>query len=132
MTTGTAHSHSVSIPLPKMSNCRTPTPTPPPGPPGAGVVPQARRHPPVRAGSAAATATSTKNEPGGNVLSDPIVSFDGLHVSELLGDDCSIGDFASDDSGAVGYDYYVQVVNTAMTVYDKSGNVLAGPISGNT
>ena len=75
---------------------------------------------------------TTKQESGGNFLSDPFLSFDGLQVSDLLGDDCSIFDFASDDSGAVGYDYYVQVVNTAMMVYDKSGNILAGPISGNT
>lgn len=63
-----------------------------------------------------------------NFLSDPIVSFDGLHVGELLGD-CSIFNFASDDSGAVGFNNYVQTVNTAMVVYDKSGNVLAGPVS---
>ena len=31
-------------------------------------------------------------------------------------------------SGAAGFDHYVQMVNTAMVVYDKSGNVLAGPV----
>ncbi len=94
-----------------------------PGATEKGIVDETRRH------SAVAT---TKQESGGNFLSDPIVSFDGLHVGDLLGDDCSIGGFASDDSGAVGFDHYVQVVNTAMTVYDKSGNVVAGPISTTT
>ena len=134
MTTGTAHSHSVSIPVGQMALCpgTMPTPTPTPATPGTGVVPQARRHPSGWAGSTAAKATSTRNEPDGSSLSDPIVNFDGLHVDELLGDDCSIADFASDDSGAVGFNHYVQVVNTAMAVYDKSGNIVAGPISGET
>ena len=74
-----------------------------------------------------------KREPSGNFLSQPIVSFDGLHVGELpAGDDCSLGGYASDDSGAVGFDHYVQFVNTAIVVYDKSGNVLAGPVSTTT
>jgi hypothetical protein len=60
------------------------------------------------------------------------VSFEGLHVGELLGDDCSIFQFASDNSGAAGVDHYVQIVNTAMAVYDKSGNVLVGPVSNHT
>ena len=125
MTTGTAHSHSVSIPLRQMDLCpaATATPTATPGAPGYGVVHETRRP--------GAVAT-TKRESGRNFLSDPILSFDGLQVSDLLGDDCSIFDFASDNSGAAGFDHYVQVVNTAMKVYDKSGNVLAGPISGNT
>src|SRR6266540_4449353 len=45
-----------------------------------------------------------KSDPGQNPLSGPIVSFD----------------------------YYVQTVNYAIIVYDKSGNVLAGPVSGTT
>jgi len=105
-TVGTAHSHSVSLPLSQMTPC-----------PGA-------------IGSA---APGRKSEPGGNFLSEPIVSFDGLHVGELpAGDDCSLGGYASDDSGAVGFDHYVQFVNTAIVVYDKSGNVLAGPVSTTT
>lgn len=121
MTTGTAHSHSVSIPVSQMTLC----------PPAIGLGEAARSgaDPETRRRSAVAT---TKSEPAGNFLSDPLLSFDGLHVSELLGDDCSINDFASDDSGAVGFGHYVQVVNTAMAVYDKSGNLVAGPISGET
>jgi hypothetical protein len=61
------------------------------------------------------------------------VTFEGLHVGKLpAGDDCSLNEFASDDSGAVGFNHYVQVVNTAIAVYDKSGNVLAGPVSTTT
>jgi hypothetical protein len=104
MTVGTAHSHSVSIPLGQMATC----------PRGIG---------PALPGP--------KSEPAGNFLSDPIVSFEGLHLGELHRDNCSYFPrvAASDDSGAVGFDNYVQVVNTAIAVYDKSGNVLAGPIS---
>jgi hypothetical protein len=106
MTMGTAHSHHLSMPLSQMSPC------------------------PAMLGQAVPVP---KREPAGNFLSDPIVSFEGLHVSELpAGDYCSIAHFASDDSGAVGSDYYVQVVNTAIAVYDKSGNVLAGPVSTST
>jgi hypothetical protein len=105
MTVGTAHSHSVSVPFSQMTTC------------------------PEMIGPA---APAPKREPSGNFLSDPIVSFDGLHVGELpAGSNCSLDGFATDDSGAVGFDHYVQFVNTAMVVYDKSGNVLAGPV-GNT
>jgi hypothetical protein len=137
MTTGTAHSHSVSIPFSQMTVCATPTPTPTPaaaartGVPalpgradaGTGVVPQIGRPSEV---------ATEKSEPAGNFLSDPIVSFEGLHVGQLPADThCSLEGFATDDSGAVGFNHYVQFVNTAMVVYDKSGNVLAGPV-GNT
>jgi hypothetical protein len=64
-----------------------------------------------------------------NFLSDPIVSFEGLHVGELVHGNCSRAGVASDDSGAVGFDHYVQVVNTAVAVYDKQGNMVAGPVS---
>ena len=103
---GTAHSHSVSIPFSQMTTC------------------------PAKLGPA---TPNPKSEPAGNVLSDPIVNFEGLHVGELPVDaGCSFNDFASDNSGSVGFHHYVQVVNTAMVVYDKSGNVLAGPVGGKT
>jgi hypothetical protein len=120
MTTGTAHSHSVSVPLSEMLTCPDALD---PVAARTGVASQTRRH----------SAAATGGEPSGNVLSDPIMSFDGLHVGKLpSGDDCSLGEFASDDSGAVGFDHYVQVVNTAIAVYDKSGNVVAGPVSTTT
>lgn len=107
MTVGTANSHSVSIPLSQMTPC--------PGGPIGPALPRIR----------------TKS--GNNPLSDPIVSFEGLHLGELH-NGCSYFPMvaASDDSGAVGFDNYVQVVNGAIAVYDKSGNLLAGPISETT
>jgi hypothetical protein len=107
MTVGTAHSHSVSIPLREMTPC----------PAAIGPV-----------------APSSRNKQSGNFLSDPIVSFDGLHLDELHGDDCSlVPEFdASDASGAVGLEHYLQVVNMAIAVYDKSGNRLVGPIGTKT
>jgi hypothetical protein len=109
MTTGTASSHCVSIPLSQMATCPTPTPAP----------------------TASPTAAARKSEPGGNFLSDPIVSFEGLHLGELHNGGCSYFPLvaASDDSGAVGLNNYVQVVNNSIVVYDKLGNRLAGPVS---
>jgi hypothetical protein len=111
MTVGTASSHSVSIPLSQMARCPTPTPTP----------------------TASPTAAARKSEPNGNFLSDPIVSFPGLHLGDLH-NGCSYFPqvAASDYSGAVGIDHYVQAVNTAIVVYDKSGTLLAGPINQTT
>src|SRR5262249_53018550 len=105
MTVGTAHSHSVSIPLDQMTVCPGPTTLASPAP---------------------------KAKPGKSALSGPIVSFEGLHLGELNGGGCSLPQSASDDSGAVGFDHYVQVVNTAIVVYDKSGSLLAGPVSTTT
>jgi hypothetical protein len=102
MTIGIAHSHSVSVPLRDMVTC--PMETRP-------------------------TLLGPNNGRARNFLSDPIVSFEGLHVGELVHGFCSRTGVASDDSGAVGFDHYVQVVNTAIAVYDKSGDVLAGPVS---
>jgi hypothetical protein len=114
-TVGTAHSHYATlIPLSQMATCQTPSPTPNPGMIG-----------PARPGP--------KSDPGQVLLSGPIVSFEGLQHGELHdGNFCSCPTCPSDDSGAVGFDYYVQTVNYAIIVYDKSGNVLAGPVSGTT
>jgi hypothetical protein len=122
MTTGTASSHSVSRRLREMRTCPTPTPT-------ATATPT----PAAKLGVSDPVAPSSRNRQSGNFLSEPIVSFEGLHADQLRHDDCFVsGVTASDDSGAAGLDRYVQVVNTAIAVYDKSGNVLAGPISTTT
>jgi hypothetical protein len=107
MTVGTAHSHIVtSRPLSGMDTC------------------------PAVLGPA---APAPKREPSGNFLSGPIVSFEGLRHAELQdGNFCSCTTCPTDASGAVGFDYYVQTVNYAIAVYDKSGNLLAGPVSGTT
>ena len=107
MTVGTASSHSVSRLLSDMTPC-----------PG-GLIGPARG--------------AVKTASGNNPLSDPIVSFEGLRLHELH-HGCSYFPevAASDDSGAVGTNHYVQTVNNAIVVYDKSGNVLAGPIGQTT
>ena len=51
------------------------------------------------------------------------LSFDGPNVGE------SGGAVPPDPSGAVGPNHYVSSVNLAIKVYDKDGNVLAGPTS---
>jgi len=58
-------------------------------------------------------------------------NFEGIGLAEIAGDKCNIAQIqiADDDSGAVGPKHYVQVVNTALAVYDKAGNRLAGPIA---
>jgi hypothetical protein len=105
-TVSTAIAHSVSIPLREMTTCP---------------------------GTIYPLIPAPKSEPAGDFLSDPIVSFEGLHLHGLAGGNCSFQNFdASDDSGAVGFDYYVQVVNTAIVVYDKKGNIVAGPVSTTT
>lgn len=50
------------------------------------------------------------------------LSFDGPNVSQGQG-------IPPDPSGAVGPNHYVSGVNSAIIVYDKEGNVLAGPVS---
>src|SRR5438105_581322 len=49
-------------------------------------------------------------------------SFEGINVSQGCGN-C----FPPDPNGAVGPNHYVQTVNAAFAVYDKSGNVLTQP-----
>jgi hypothetical protein len=66
-----------------------------------------------------------------------VPQFEGIGLAEIAGDNCNIqvlgtGPWADDDSGAVGPKHYVQVVNTALAVYDKAGNRLAGPIATST
>lgn len=108
MTVGTANSHHLSMRLDHMDTCL------------AGIGP---------------AQPAPKRELGNNLLSGPIVSFEGLHHGELQGGYplyCSCPTCPTDDSGAVGFDHYVQSVNYAIVVYDKSGNLLAGPVSGTT
>jgi len=105
-TVGTAHSHVLSLPLTQMTTC-------------------------IRAAGsdAKAEAPPVKSTSDKNALSAPIVSFEGLHLGELQPHaGCILDGFASDNSGAVGPNHYVQVVNTAIVVFDKAGNIQAGPI----
>jgi len=57
----------------------------------------------------------------------PLVDFEGIAKSESA-TPSGAEDFASDTDGAVGPNHYMQVVNFALAIYDKSGNRLCGPI----
>ena len=54
----------------------------------------------------------------------PLQTFEGMNQSEGCG-----GCIPPDTNGAVGPTQYVQMVNSAMSVYDKSGTRLLGPIA---
>jgi hypothetical protein len=59
-------------------------------------------------------------------------SFPGISVAQLgYVTDCSQPNqcWAADASGAVGPNHYMQSVNFAYSIYDKSGNLLSGPTS---
>jgi hypothetical protein len=79
---------------------------------------------PAAADSAAST-TEARRPP-------TILDFEGISKAELTGGGCSLSEEASDDSGAVGPNHYVQVVNVALAVFDKTGNRVAGPIATTT
>ncbi len=82
---------------------------------------------------------------GANVQPDPVVqsSTPGPNVSATIGVNINgVGDTSntagnpcncapSDTNGAVGATQFVQWVNSAFAVYDKSGNLLMGPTAGN-
>jgi alpha-tubulin suppressor-like RCC1 family protein len=55
-----------------------------------------------------------------DALSLPIVSFDGMARE----DSCGNGGSATDDSGMIGLNHYVQTTNFGITVYDRSGKPL--------
>ena len=57
-----------------------------------------------------------------------VKSFEGITTSELRAKGLYVDDYATDSSGAVGGNYFVQTVNFAFAVYDKNGTRLAGPI----
>ncbi|EAQ40171.1 hypothetical protein MED134_05439 [Dokdonia sp. MED134] len=59
---------------------------------------------------------------GENMSYAPIVNFDGANASEGQAT-------PPDPSGAVGPNHYVQGVNLVIKIYDKTGNLLAGPTS---
>jgi hypothetical protein len=69
--------------------------------------------------------------PGPKVAATAGVSVDGVgDTSNTPSNPCNCA--PSDTNGAVGAKQFVQWVNTAFAVYDKSGKLLAGPTAGNT
>ena len=73
--------------------------------------------------------------PDPRFMPPPIVSFEGLSRDESCRDPVreknmnDVASWPSDDSGAVGPNHYVQVVNLALAIYDKAGNLIHGPVS---
>ncbi len=77
------------------------------------------------AGVAAPADPAVQNGLGPNGRSPDVigVNFDGVGVSNSA---------PPDTTGDVGPNHYVQWVNTQLAVYDKQGNLLYGPVKGNT
>jgi hypothetical protein len=56
-------------------------------------------------------------------------SFDGIGTSDLKANGLAVSNFATDSSGAVGPNHFVQAVNFAYAIYDKNGSRLVGPLA---
>ena len=56
-------------------------------------------------------------------------NFDGITTAGLAAAGLGIANFAADASGAVGPNHYMQSVNFAYAIYDKTGTLLLGPTS---
>lgn len=84
-----------------------------------------RRSAPAGAGSPVQTAAPVLNAPA------PSLSFDGISNAD---NQAAVGFrvWPPDPNGDVGPNHYVQWVNLSLAVYDKTGNLLAGPSPGNT
>jgi len=89
----------------------------------------------------AATAPAPPSPPQQQIsgsMPPPVVSFDGMSRggscrNKALEDaGVDVADWPSDDSGAVGPHHYMQSVNLALSVYDRVGNLLAGPVRTDT
>jgi hypothetical protein len=88
---------------------------------------------PVAQGANAQTDPVVQSSaPGPNVATTAGLSFDGIgDTSNTPGNPCNCA--PSDTNGAVGATQFVQFVNTAFAVYDKTtGALIAGPTAGNT
>jgi hypothetical protein len=57
----------------------------------------------------------------------PLLTFDGIAAAQS-----GCGCVPPDSDGDVGPNHYVEAINSSYAVYDKSGNLLAGPITYNT
>ncbi|HWM86434.1 MAG TPA: hypothetical protein VNO33_11365, partial [Kofleriaceae bacterium] len=104
------------------------TPKPPQGGP---VVVRDRPQPPYKQGRRSLVAgTDEVQQLEANVAPDPTLSFDGLSNAandEVLG----FRVFPPDVNGDVGPNHYIQWNNLTFAVWDKAGNLIAGPLPGN-
>ena len=102
-----------------------------PLPPSAGELREVPIHPLVKPHGPTATGTEPPSvdpalqttPPSGN-MPDPIQNFEGVGNRN--------GVLPPDTDGDVGPNHYVQWVNLSFAVYDKAGNLLLGPLNGNT
>ncbi len=69
----------------------------------------------------------SQNSPQGPQTPGPNVEFDGIGYGDNFFCNC----MPPDNDGAPGTTQYVQYVNLTYQVFDKSGNTLLGPVSGN-
>lgn len=83
-------------------------------------------HDPVRQSSTASSG-AIKTAPAAAALPTPSATFEGMNQSEGCG-----GCIPPDPNGVVGPSEYVQMVNSAVSVYDKSGSRLMGPTAINS
>ena len=73
----------------------------------------------------------TTSEPFGLTISSPLISFEGISNQDnfnIFGGRVN----PPDPVGDVGPNHYVEMVNLAFSVYDKSGNLLLGPVDTGT
>jgi hypothetical protein len=92
-----------------------------PADPGGGVrLPPVQSVPPATQAPPAAQRSNTLNLSPGTAAPPPVqVDFEGIPATGFL---------PPDTVGAVGRSHYIQAVNTAFAIYDKSGTLLVGPL----
>jgi hypothetical protein len=90
-------------------------------PHGTGAPPQAAPSSPFLQKLMKGLSRPTPKMPG------PLLTFEGIGAANSL-----CGCAPPDSDGDVGPNHYVEAINSSFTVFDKSGNILAGPTSYNT
>ncbi len=97
--------------------------------PGERLVHPARPLPGKSSTSASGSAPQPANAPAGAAMPALAQSFDGVGQGF---NGYTVPGIPPDTDGAVGPNHYVQIVNTAFAIFDKSGTRLAGPTNTNT
>jgi len=82
------------------------------------------------------TCSACMPDPG--FMPPPLVTFDGMsrgascRRADLEAAGVDAASWPSDDSGAIGPHHYMQSVNLALSVYDRAGKLIYGPVRTNT
>ncbi|MFL5731952.1 MAG: proprotein convertase P-domain-containing protein [Chloroflexia bacterium] len=66
------------------------------------------------------------------MMPPPLITFEGYSQQDNYNTNNGLGVLPPDTNGDVGPNHYVQWVNIGLKIFDKSGNVLLGPVLGNT